>query len=316
MHLDEMKKLFLDSRKRGTDGAKCRATAKTVAYYDQHLDRFIEFLLNRPEGALISYGQLRRAHFLELSDYVEAKMKAGDWSEATVNQLYRVLRTFFRWVDADEDCQNEGLKGLQRYLPPIQKTPRRQYIPSTKELRQWKNSFDTRLPYEYRNYVITCLILVNGMRNGEICNLELKDLMLDNKYIVADGKTKARLVPITEDMVKLLRGWLRRREKCKTAAESTYVFISKYEPKLTPDSLGMAFRKHREKYKDLPPITPHVLRHAFCTYYLQHGGNMEKLRNISGHKSYESMRPYLHLAELGSEAARAELERVNPLANL
>lgn len=311
MIINEMVRMFLASRRRGVDGARKKCADKTIEVYDRNLRIFEGYMAER---AVTSYSDMKRVALLEFIDSLEEKVKAGTWSQATSLQLYRCLKAFFRWVDRDEDCQEEKLHGMQKYLPVIPKNPHRKFIPTAEQIRKFRNSFNTKNLWGYRNYITTCLILTNGMRIGEVCNLRLDGLKLDDKTLIAFGKTGPRLVPITIEMVRLLKGWLRRRAEGKYS-DSPYVFISKRGEQMDPNGYGNAFRKLVKKH-GLAHIHPHTLRHTFCTYYLKNDGNVMRLKDISGHKTLSQLEDYVHLAEVAGNRAHEELERANPLNEL
>ena len=127
-----------------------------------------------------------------------------------------------------------------------------------------------------------------------------------------EGKTGERIVPISRAVVRLLRGWLRRREKF---AKADYVFVNHHGEQMGRYTLDHSFRKHWEKLK-LSRLTPHMARHVFCTYYLKNGGDIAKLKAITGHSSYQILDHYVHLAEVGSQEMRDEQERVSPLKSV
>jgi site-specific recombinase XerD len=311
--LQEMVSLFMDSRKRGTTGARRKCSKKTLDIYESNLKTFMNFLQTEvKDGGLTKYESIRRLHVTQFLDWLDTKEQSGEWAKATVLQILRTLRTFFRWVDLDEDCQLYELKGLQRYLPAIPKNPRRLDIPQNKELRSFKNSFDTDSKWGYRDYVATCLMIDTGIRLGEVCNLRVDHVLLEEKCMIVNGKTGPRPVAITGDMVRLLKGWMKRRTLCSQAKDSPYVFVSKYKPKMDVDAFGKSFRKHRSKY-GLSRITAHTFRHSFCTNYLRKGGDIEKLRLMTGHTTYEMLKEYLHLAKIGGNAVQEELEKVSLL---
>jgi site-specific recombinase XerD len=141
------------------------------------------------------------------------------------------------------------------------------------------------------------------------------DIKWEEHMMLVTGKTGTRLVPLTMDMLRLLKHWLKRRQQFTTAKTSPYLFISVRTEKLCPIFVASSFRRHRIKYK-LPRITPHTFRHVFCTNYLKQGGDIEKLRNITGHTSYQTLQGYLHMAKLGGKAAHEELEKVNILKDM
>lgn len=312
MKLDYMYRLFTDSRKRGTDGARKRCGDETVSIYERNLKVFHEYMTG---VGIVDYENMKRSHVLGLMDWIRAKEQEKVWARATALQFWRCLRSFFKWVERDEDCQGEGLKSMQRFLPTIEKSPRKDYIPATVDLRKFKSAFQTRTPYGFRDYVVFCTLIETGIRNGEVCNLKVEDLLLEQRLMIVDGKRGRRPVPLTDAVVKLMRAWLKIRATTVNGKDSPYLFIAKYDPKMTVNGVGQVFRKLRAKH-DLGPISPHTLRHSFATYYLQNGGSMERLRNITGHASYDILKDYLHLAQVGGTGALEELERVSVLKQL
>lgn len=316
MMITEMVALFLDSRKNGHTGAKKQASSKTLDIYKRNLNLFTGFLAAEiPDGGVLQYEGVRRSHVVLFTNWLDTKQTSGKWSKSTAMQMIRTLRTFFRWVEVDEDCQAEKLKGFHKYLPVMGKIPRREAPPPIKDLRMFKNNFNTNNRWGYRDYVSTCLMLDTGIRLGEVCNLRVDHTLLEQGLIIVDGKTGPRPVPFTAEMGRLLSGWLKKRAGCKSAKDSPFVFVSKYDQKMSVNGFGQRFRKHRKKF-NIPKVSAHYLRHSFCTNYLQKGGDMERLRMITGHSNYEMLRQYLHLAQIGGKAAKDELEKVSLLKDM
>lgn len=310
MTIEDLTKLFLDSRRRGMTGARKKCSDKTITIYAANMKLFQNFI----QGLLgsQSYAPVKRLDLIAFTDWIDSKVKAGDWSVATSLQVLRTLRVFFRWIDRDEECNEEGLKGLQRYLPSIEKNPRRTDIPQIDVLTKFKDSCNQEDFWEFRDFVVVCLLMDTGIRLGEVCNLRIDHVRMDDRVMIVEGKTGPRPVPFTQSMARLLRGWLRRRDTRSTAKGSPYVFISKREPKTTVSALGHSFNKRCAAMK-LPRITAHTFRHAFCTHYLRQGGDLEKLRMMTGHTTYDMLREYLHLAKVGGKSVQEELERVSLL---
>lgn len=312
MILEEAIRLFLDSRKRGTGGAKKKATPATIEIYQRNLEIFCDFMVSK---SFVSYEQIKRTSVMDFNDWLDEKEKSGQWSKSTCLQMLRTLRTFFRWVDRDEDMQEDGLKGMQKYLPVVGKTPRRTDIPQIKDLKRMKGSFQTNNLWGFRDYVFTCLMLDTGIRVGEVCNLELTHLKVEEKHMIVDGKTGPRAVGFSNEMARLFKTWLKRRQSAPKAAQSAYVFVSKGFDKMTPNGVGQRYRKLMKKH-DLPRITAHSLRHSMATNYLSKGGNMEKLRIQTGHASYAMLSEYVHLATVKGSGMQEELDKVSLLKDM
>lgn len=63
-----------------------------------------------------------------------------------------------------------------------------------------------------RNQAIVLLLLDTGMRPGELCNLTLEDLNLQENILRFCGKTGERLLPFTQKTRKALLSYLRSRK--------------------------------------------------------------------------------------------------------
>lgn len=312
MLLDELVKSFLYSRKYQLTGAKTKARPHTLENYDYNLKKFISFM---NQAGKFQYEELSRNDIRSFVEHCGGMEESGAWSKSTRLTVLRTVRTFLRWVKIDPDCMEDGLKDFSNLIEKIGRNPRRNFIPSPKDLQKWRDAFRTDHVYGFRNWVIFALIVDTGMRIGEVCNLLLEYLQLDNQQMyIPDGKTGSRTVPLSRPVVKILKAWLQRRRKI-ARADSPYLFVSRRSEKCTPNSIGYAFRRLKKKF-DLPPLTPHTLRHSFCTYYLRNGGNLERLRNITGHTTFEMLKGYLHMAEVGSKEAKSEMEAVSPLRML
>lgn len=311
MLLEELVESFIHSRRTGTAGAKGVARPRTIQEYKENLDLFLDFL--RARGR-VSYEEVTRA---DIRAYIEHTNTKQDWSLATKLTRLRPLVTLFRFIERDEECKELGLKSWEKVVPPLPRNPRREFIPSIDKLKQIRGLWRTDTLLGFRNHVIYSLMLGAGLRVGEVCWLKTKDhLQLENNALIVptEGKTGTRIVPLDAGLVKLLKMWLKKRDLLHGATQSPWLFIARGGRQCTPNQIALVFR--RAQPDRVNRVTPHTLRHSFGTYYLHNGGNMERLRLILGHTTYDTTKQYLHLAETGSEKAKEELERVSPLAML
>jgi site-specific recombinase XerD len=314
MTLNELFESFIYSRENGIAPAKRVASAATIDNYKRQLKPFLTFMML--DRGRLKYEELTSA---DVKAYVSHVNKHESYkSVATRLTMLRVIRTLFKYVEQDEGCQEESLKSWGKLLPPIPKNPRRERIPTPKELKHVKNIWDTSGFWGFRNYVAYCFVLGTGQRISEICWTKLEHLQLDNAmvYVPEQGKTGSRLVPVDDELVKLLKVWLKRRAKMRNGADSPWLFVARGGRRCTKDTFGKAFRKVQQGSDPAKRITPHTLRHAFGTYYLRNDGNIERLRMIIGHQTYDTLKGYLHLAQVGSDQTKAELNRVSPLKML
>ena len=159
----------------------------------------------------------------------------------------------------------------------------------------------------YDEFVV---LLETGMRVSEFCGLTKKDLDFKNrrirvdhqlvrerggKYYVEETKTSSgcRFLPMTDSIYQSLKNMLARRPKVKKEVVvdgyTGFIMLDKNgNPKVAlhvENEMRWAMKKYKKLYPDrpLPNITPHVLRHTFCTNYANAGMDIKDLQYLMGH---------------------------------
>jgi site-specific recombinase XerD len=242
-------------------------------------------------------------------------IQTRDLSDHTKQGWLRVTKTFWRWV------ATRGLADYTPLLPRLKKLQGKQYLPSPQMLNAFLNKFDQETVWGFRDYVISMTILSSGARSGEICVMAPEDILWDQGMVRLFGKgRKERFVPVDQDQLfPLLKRWLQVRLVYVKGNGSDRLFISRAGGKCSPNMLGQAFAAQRERtgigMEGHGSLSPHTLRHYFCTMYLVGGGDLFVLQEIAGHKDIETTMNYLHHAkQIGT--VRADHAKVAPLKTL
>jgi integrase/recombinase XerD len=140
-----------------------------------------------------------------------------------------------------------------------------------------------------RNYTIAYLIEYTGIRISEVLNIKLDDIDFDNEEItIRKGKgNKQRIIYISK-VKNELKYWLQIRSQYKNSNDSEYLFISQKGEKLRRESINKIFNEGSKK------ITPHSLRHYFCSNALEKGMNIHEVANQAGHSNIQTTMIYLN----------------------
>jgi site-specific recombinase XerD len=165
-----------------------------------------------------------------------------------------------------------------------------------------------------RDRAITLLMLLGGLRAGEVRALLLADVDQGLRRVRVTGKGgRQRVVPVDTTFFAELAEYLRteRPPGCRTAE----CFVALRGPtvggRLTEAGLRRIFRSHRAS-AGTPRVRPHRLRHTYGTELAAAGIDLLVLRELMGHASPETTAGYVHLsaATLAAEyaAARARIE--------
>lgn len=147
-----------------------------------------------------------------------------------------------------------------------------------------------------RNHGIVTLLL-HGLRNQEVANLEVEHLTLgDRPHLwVRGGKGGVdRRVPLSPEAVSTLLQHLKQQDG--TTRELGLVFQGRTGEPLDQSSIWRIVRKlvNRSNIRAPHEIHPHTLRHTFIIACLEKGWNLRLIQRMTGHKSLEELQVYLN----------------------
>ena len=194
------------------------------------------------------------------------------------------------------------------------------------------------LPIKKIRYSDAMYILFHtGLRVSEFVGLTISDLDMKNKTIridhqlqrkgdgmkyITSTKTNAgtRTLPMEDDVHACFQRILANRhppaKEPSIDGYSGFLFFDKDEHPMVAmhweHYFKHAWRKYNSIYKEeLPPITPHVCRHTYCTIKAKSGMNPKTLQYLMGHSEVSiTMDTYTHLGlqDAWDELSRLQLE--------
>ena len=128
-----------------------------------------------------------------------------------------------------------------------------------------------------RDYAIVTILAYAGLRISECLQLRMEDVSLKAKEIaVRRGKgDKMRVVFIGDKVVNAVREYLKERPD----PDSPYLFPGRNGEHLSRGQVNRIFNAHSDS------ITPHTLRHFFCSNALESGYDINEVANQAGHSN-------------------------------
>ena len=128
-----------------------------------------------------------------------------------------------------------------------------------------------------RDYAIVTILAYAGLRITECLELRMGDISLTAQEItVRHGKgDKMRVVYFGDKVVNAVREYLKSRPE----TENPYLFPGRGDSHLTRGQVNRIFNAHSAS------ITPHTLRHFFCSNALENGHSIGELANQAGHSN-------------------------------
>lgn len=161
-----------------------------------------------------------------------------------------------------------------------------------------------------RDQAMVAAMLLGGLRRCEVLGLRLEDLKLgEHRVFIAEGKGgHQRIVPVSARFFALVGDYLERERPRTSATDRLFVVLkgpNRGRP-LSAPGVDQVIRAARDR-AGLRQVTCHQLRHTCLTRLREAGMALEAVQAQAGHRSIESTRVYLHLANdwLAGEYRRA-----------
>ncbi len=243
----------------------------------------------------------------------------------TIKHIHSLCKSAFTMA-YEEDAISKNPFNFKLDMVPNDTKARQSLSPKQQEDLRNFFTFQPRYKHLYDIYII---LLGTGLRVSELCGLIVSDLDFENHKIhvsrqvlrnkrgerfVSPPKSKngVRDIPMSPEVELSIKSVLEKR-KIKTPQSiggySDFVFLNKEGRVKTEDNIESSFRLASKKFNELHPdapiqVTPHVLRHTFCTNLSSKGINIKSLQYLMGHSSVKlTLDLYSHVDYVQAEDA-------------
>lgn len=167
------------------------------------------------------------------------------------------------------------------------------------------------------------LCLFAGLRRGEVLALRWRDFDMDNGKIhvsrslcaetleFKEPKTEAgnRVIPLDEATIEYLKEYKALQVKQLLAlgksVNDSLICCDPNSDYMHPENLTRSLRRF-SKASGFPPITPHTLRHTYCTLLFHAGADLKTVQTLMGHSDPSvTLEIYTHFIESNASKAAA-----------
>jgi site-specific recombinase XerD len=224
----------------------------------------------------------------------------------TVGIRWRSIRAFFNWL-----CR-EG------YLP-IAPTKRIEHPKQPKMLPKCLSDSEliallgkakarAHTWNGLRDYAILLTLLDTGIRRGELLNMTVSCLNMQDHSMKVIGKaSRERQVFFGSKLRRELQKWLNKRT-LKLPGDALFCARDGYALSEVTDIIAKLARS-----AEMKRIGCHALRHTFATNFVRNGGDPFSLQRLLGHTNIETSLVYVHM--VGAELRRVHAKS-SPLDRL
>lgn len=148
-----------------------------------------------------------------------------------------------------------------------------------------------------RNRAILELFYSTGIRLAELLALNIGDVNFNRLTLRVLGKgSKERIVPYGKKAAAALDDYLSwRKNEYGALALNSPLFISSRGGRVSRPLVQKLIARLLQSVSEQAHLSPHVLRHSFASHLLDHGADLNAVKELLGHSSLSTTQLYTHI---------------------
>lgn len=263
-----------------------RYSAHTLLAYTNDLIDFFDFLDSQ-------YGirDIREIQPMIVRSWL-ASLKDAGLGAVTLNRKISSLKSFFKYylrmgtVEQSPMAQVISPKKSKRLPVFVREDDTGALLKNLEAAAEDWKSLNTKM--------LVSIFYATGMRLSELIGLKEGQVDMSRGQIKVLGKgNKERVIPVSQELMNAIREYQQlKRKEFEVPGETLLVtekgkrLYPKYAWTLVNQALGEA--------STLDKKSPHVLRHSFATHLMNHGADLNAVKELLGHSSLAATQVYTH----------------------
>lgn len=260
----EYVKLFLDAKK--IEGC----SERTLKYYRVTVEHMLKQILS----------PIRKITTEEIRAYLVDYQKINNCSKVTVDNIRRNISSFFSWLEEEDYILKSPMKRIHKIKT---KTVVKNTI-SDEDIEKLRDHCSNA-----RDLAMIDLLYSTGMRVGELVNLDIDNVDMEQRECIVYGKgDKERKVYFDAKAKIHLQNYLNSRSDTNPAL---FVTLDAPHERLKISGVEIRIRELGRKL-GLERIHPHKFRRTMATRAIDKGMPIEQVQKILGHSQIDTTMQY------------------------
>lgn len=233
----------------------------------------------------------------------------------TIGRHVSSLKSFFRFAMIQRFVKENPMKHIDKPKSP-KNIP---YYVSYDQIEELLQQPDTRILYGFRDRCMMEVLYCTGIRVNELIQLNREDFNEKENILHIRGKNeKERLIPLTNTASEWLKDYLTHPERYldgysrRAQADSKAIFLNRHGERISTRTISRRFEVYTEAIGLKGKITPHTLRHAIATHWLENGMDIKMIKVLLGHESFSMTTIY---TQVSTKLKKKTHNRANLLGN-
>jgi site-specific recombinase XerD len=225
----------------------------------------------------------------DLREFKHFLIEEEQLKPATINRKLASLRAFLKWAVGEGTI--ESVPRMPQGVEQVSSAPK---ALDRREMNSLSRAVERH--GSKRDHAIILVLLNTGLRVNELSELNLADVEMTErkgKVVVRSGKgQKYREVPLNAEARRALLAYMEARKEDRDSA----LFLSQQGSRLGSRGVQDVVGKYG-RLAGLEDLTPHALRHTFCTNLLRAGTDIVTVAKLAGHADISTTSIYTQPAE-------------------
>lgn len=257
---------------------------RTLAYYEstlRHVERAVEKPLTH-----VSTDVLRR--------YLNEYAKSRDVSKVTIDNIRRILSSFFSWLEEEDYIVKNPMRRIHR----VKAAEVAKRVLDDEQLEALRDGCETK-----RDRAMVEMLASTGMRVGELVRLDVGDVDFHERECVVTGKGDKQRPVYFDARTKLhLKDYLESRSD---GSPALFVSLDKSATRLSVGAVEERIR-FLGRSCGVGRVYPHLFRRTLATHAIDKGMPIEQVQRLLGHARIETT---MHYAMVNQNNVKASHRR-------
>lgn len=260
-------------------------SSNTLLSYSQDMKKLFLFLKKEKVHRL-------KAREEDLVKFIHHQSRSG-LSSRSLARLVSSLKAFYKFLVLDGALEKNPAGNLSSpklwfSLPKFLKV---------QEVERLIAQPDEKTNRGLRDKAMLELLYATGLRVSELVSLRLKDLNLEDGFLICRGKGgKERVVPMGKSASAVVATYREMARVPFLRKESDFLFLTARGRPFTRQGFWKLLKKYAGKAGLDLNVSPHVLRHSFATHLLERGADLRSVQLMLGHSQITTTQIYTHVS--------------------
>ncbi len=262
-----------------------RYSAHTLLSYENDLSQFCAFLEKKNKQI-----DLNKVDDRTIRDWILALLNEGI-SQRSVNRKLTTLKVFYRHQMREGKVTKNPVNRLNS-LKVKKKLP--EFV-EERNINQLIDEYEFGADFKgVRNQLVIEMLYNTGMRLAELLNIKKTDInRADGSIKILGKRNKERIIPLTTTFLRQIEKYILLQENT-IKSDCPFLFITEKGAKMYPRMVYRIVHRYLQFATTIDKKSPHVLRHTFATHMLNHGADLNTIKELLGHSNLAATQIYTH----------------------